>query len=229
MTDTDTSSTNHLSISEQRRERERAELTERIMNAAREMFVNDGYEAVTLRKIAQAIEYSPAAIYQYFKDKQDLVLAIIRKDYVDLRDHLIECLKMESPLERSVEMAYRYVSWGVSHPNHYRLLLVPHPAWSSDQNLLWAEETPPLEQDALYLLKTFVDDAIRNGLLKEEYTDAMAIAATLWAGIHGLVLLEITMRNRSPNVMPVDGVSFEDRFNTMIHIFKVGLMKNPGL
>ena len=84
--------------SELRRERERAELTERIMNVARDMFVNDGYEAVTLRKIAKAIEYSPAAIYQYFKDKQELILAIIRLDYQDLRVHLVECLNMDSTL-----------------------------------------------------------------------------------------------------------------------------------
>jgi AcrR family transcriptional regulator len=213
--------------SELRRERERAELTERIMNVARDMFVNDGYEAVTLRRIAKAIEYSPAAIYQYFKDKQDLVLAIIRRDYQDLRAHLFECLKMKSPLERSIEMAYRYVAWGRKHPNHYRLLMVPHPSWSETQSRIWAQDAPPLERDALILLKSFVEDAIRRDMLKEQYTDATAIAATLWAGLHGLVLLEITMGTSAPFLPSIDTSTFDNRFNMMIQVFKEGLMKDP--
>ena len=213
--------------SELRRERERAELTERIMNVARDMFVNDGYEAVTLRKIAKAIEYSPAAIYQYFKDKQELILAIIRLDYQDLRVHLVECLKMEGPLERSIERAYRYVAWGRTHPNHYRLLMVPHPAWTDAQSRAWAQDAPPLERDALALLKTIVEDAIRRDMLKEGYSDAAAIAATLWAGLHGLVLLEITMGTPTPYTTPaIDSSTFDNRFNMMIHIFKEGLLKN---
>ncbi|MCC6144698.1 MAG: helix-turn-helix transcriptional regulator, partial [Candidatus Hydrogenedentes bacterium] len=59
------SNSNQQTVSEIRREREREEMANRIMDVARQMFVRDGYEAVTLRKIALAIEYSPAAIYQY--------------------------------------------------------------------------------------------------------------------------------------------------------------------
>lgn len=223
----DTKNTTVPTASELQRERERAELTERIMNVARDMFVIDGYEAVTLRKIAKAIEYSPAAIYQYFKDKQDLVLAIIRRDYQDLRAQLFECLKMESPLERSVEMAYRYVAWGREHPNHYQLLMVPHPAWTETQSRTWAKDAPPLERDALVLLKSFVEDAIRRGMLKDGFTDAAAIAATLWAGLHGLVLLEITMGTQTPFTPAINSSTFDNRFNMMIQIFKEGLMKDP--
>ena len=117
------------SVSEIRRERERTEMTERIMDVAREMFVRDGYEAVTLRKTALAIEYSQGTIYQYFKDKQALVMEIIRKDSHELREYLSECLTLENPVEQIVELARRYAAWCLAHPNHYRLMLVPPPAW----------------------------------------------------------------------------------------------------
>ncbi len=214
-----------LTISEQRRERERAALTERILDAAREMFVRDGYEAVTLRKIAKAIEYSPAAIYQYFEDKQALVKAIMRADYLALRDTLLECLQIADPVERVIEMARRYAVWGISHPNHYRLLLLPPPAWTAAKQGMMQQEEPPINKDALYLLHSFVEEGIRLGLLKGSYVDAGLIAATLWAGLHGLVLLEIAMYEREPFRLNVVGKSFEERFEMIIRIFRDGLLK----
>ncbi len=60
----------------ERRERERRELRKKILDAARELFVEQGYDAVTMRKIAQAIEYSPTAIYLHFKDKMAVMRAL---------------------------------------------------------------------------------------------------------------------------------------------------------
>src|SRR5690606_32430488 len=105
-----------LSPSQKRRARERQELTERIMDAARSLFVRDGYEAVTLSKVAQAVEYSQGAIYQYFKDKRALVMAIIRADYLSLRDQFQDCRDIADPIERLTTMARRFAAWGVTHP-----------------------------------------------------------------------------------------------------------------
>ena len=59
----------------ERREREREEVRRKILDAARDLFATEGYENVTMRKIAEAIEYSPTAIYGHFEDKDDLVQA----------------------------------------------------------------------------------------------------------------------------------------------------------
>ena len=58
---------------QERRAREKKELRQEILDAAREMFVEDGYENVSMRKIAEKIEYSPTTIYLYFRDKADLL------------------------------------------------------------------------------------------------------------------------------------------------------------
>lgn len=216
---------NHGTVSEMRRERERSELKERILSTARDMFVHDGYEAVTLRRIAQAIEYSPAALYQYFKDKQDLVMTIIREDYLDLRDALLECLNLSHPVEQMVELGRRYAQWGVTHPNHYRLMLSPPPAWGSHKQNAWQQENPAIEQDALYLLSVFIERAIEAGLVREEYRDVRLMAATLWAGIHGVVILEITRHDRDQMMKDVMETCFERRFELMVKVFRDAFLK----
>ena len=212
-------------VSKLRREREREELTQRIMDVAREMFVRDGYEAVTLRKVAKAIEYSPGTIYQYFKDKQALVRAIIQADSQNLRENMLECVKLEDPLERLLEMARRYVNWGITHPNHYRLMLVPPPVWAEQQEIPKAER-PPLEQEALFVLNTFVKEAIQRGMMKEKYSDPALVAATLWAGIHGTLLLEISVGPKVRALLGGEDRSFEARFETIMEAFRDGFLKD---
>ncbi len=214
-------------VSELRRERERTEMADRIMAAARDMFVRDGYEAVTLRKIAEAIEYSPGAIYQYFKDKKDLVRAIIVKDSHDLRQHLLECLTLDHPVEQLVEMARRYAAWGIAHPNHYRLLLVPPPVWAEQDRELRGQI--PLEKEVLHVLNVLVKGAIDRGLLKEKHNQPSLVAATLWAGIHGSVLLEVTMTSEDRILLGGADDDFNSRFNTLKEVFLDGFLKDRGL
>ena len=65
----------------ERREREHEEVRQKILDAARELFATEGYEKVTMRRIAEAIEYSPTTIYLHFEDKDDLVLALCHEDF----------------------------------------------------------------------------------------------------------------------------------------------------
>ncbi|MFI5403492.1 MAG: TetR/AcrR family transcriptional regulator, partial [Planctomycetota bacterium] len=72
----------------ERREREREEIRTRILDAARELFDSEGYEHVTMRRIADAIEYSPTTIYNHFTDKDDLVDALCHEEF----SHLLSAL-----------------------------------------------------------------------------------------------------------------------------------------
>jgi len=68
----------------ERKEREKVEIRAMILDAARELFARDGYERVTMRGVAEAIEYSPTTIYNYFEDKDDLVKALCEEDFTRL-------------------------------------------------------------------------------------------------------------------------------------------------
>ena len=65
----------------ERREREREEVRKKIMDAARELFATDGADRVTMRRIADAIEYSPTTIYNHFEDKDDLLNSLCHEDF----------------------------------------------------------------------------------------------------------------------------------------------------
>lgn len=217
-----------LTISEVRRERERAEITERIMDVAREMFVRDGYEAVTLRKIAKEIEYSPAAIYQYFKDKEDLINSIIEKDQQELHKHILKCMQLTDPLERIVEMAVLYAQWGVTHPNHYLLQLNPPKAWTNKKKATLQPGVAPLYHEMLGALYKIVKEAIDQGMMKEKYKDPSLVAATLWAGIHGVIMLEITMQKKEWGLLGNPEISFEERFLTLKEVCSDGFLNAPS-
>src|SRR6476620_8812380 len=65
----------------ERHERDREAVRRSILDAARELFVTEGYENVSIRKIAERIEYSPAAIYGYFPSKDDIFFALAEEGF----------------------------------------------------------------------------------------------------------------------------------------------------
>ena len=65
----------------ERQEREREAVSRAILDAARELFVAEGYQNVSIRKIAERIEYSPAAIYGYFPSKDDIFFALAEEGF----------------------------------------------------------------------------------------------------------------------------------------------------
>src|SRR5512134_2048054 len=67
--------------SKERQDRERQAVTDSILDAARELFLAEGYQSVSIRKIAERIEYSPAAIYSYYPSKDDIFLALAKEGF----------------------------------------------------------------------------------------------------------------------------------------------------
>src|SRR5919202_4998419 len=96
----------------ERRAREREETRERILDAAREMFAAQGVEAVTMRAIADRIEYTPTAIYHHFRDKQALISELCDRDYRSLAHHFQRIGRPHAPVERprALGMAYAEVA-----------------------------------------------------------------------------------------------------------------------
>jgi AcrR family transcriptional regulator len=73
----------------ERQDRERQAVTTSILDAARDLFVNEGYRNVSIRKIAERIEYSPAAIYSYFASKDDIFYALAEEGFRRLDDKIL--------------------------------------------------------------------------------------------------------------------------------------------
>src|SRR5580765_6562626 len=99
----------------ERREREREELRTKILDAARELFAKEGYEAVSMRRIAEAIEYSPTAIYVHFKDKAELMRELCHEDFSKLDAGNPDALETTDPVERIRALGRMYIHFGVTH------------------------------------------------------------------------------------------------------------------
>ncbi|MFM1944370.1 MAG: hypothetical protein RI897_3352 [Verrucomicrobiota bacterium] len=174
-----------------RREREKAELRTRILDAARELFFQNGYEAVTMREVARRIDYTATALYYHFPDKRSLLLELCQQDFQVLARSLKKLGRSSDPVERLRQMGLAYVSFGHDHPQHYRLMFMtpeahPCPAPQADPDQL------PPDREAYSFLRQAVEEAIETGRFQPDITDVDAVAQALWAGMHGLVALHLT-------------------------------------
>ncbi len=175
----------------ERRERERERVRGRILDAARELFARDGYDAVTMRKIAEAVEYSPTAIYLHFKDKESLVRELCIADFDSLARSFQRIAREPDPLERLRKVGLAYADFAVEHPNHYRLMfMTPHPEAAKDEAAAAGRKGNP-EADAYAFLLGTVSEAIERRLLRPELKDPQIVAQGAWAAVHGVVSLHV--------------------------------------
>jgi len=172
-------------------EAERQQLRTLIIDAARELFVARGVEAVTMREIAKRIGYSATSIYLHFADKEAVLRAILDVDMLALATSLNTILQIEDPVERMQALGYGYAEFALSFPNHYRLMFMAEriPCDPEKSSL----QKNNAEQDAYFLLKTVVNDVYLAGRFKTELQDVDLIAQVIWAGVHGVCSLEINM------------------------------------
>jgi len=174
----------------ERRDRERTETRDKILDAARELFVEEGYEGVSMRKVAQKIEYSPTAIYLHFHDKEQLFLEICHADFLRLAESFTAIGRIPDPVERLRRIGNAYMRFGLENPNHYRMMfMTSHPELPEGADKEMGKGNP--EEDAYAFLALTVREALAAGAFRPELTDADLIAQTLWAGVHGVVSLQI--------------------------------------
>ena len=171
----------------ERRERERQEMQTLILDAARDLFASEGYEAVTMRAIAEKIEYSPTAIYSHFKDKLSLLRALCDRDFASFTSALSRAGGIKDPIERLRRIGYAYVDFALENPNHYRFLFMTElPSVPPETSAI--EKGNP-DQDAYAFLRATIAEAIAAGRLKPEFKDADLVAQIAWGAAHGVVSL----------------------------------------
>lgn len=173
----------------ERREREKSETRDKILDAARELFVTEGYEGVSMRKVAEKIEYSPTAIYVHFADKNELFHELCREDFARLQE-VVASEMPSDPIERLRQIGRNYLQFGERFPNHYVFMfMTPHPEHELDEEDREIAGNP--EVDAYAFLKWAVQEAINAGCFREGVKDAELVSQTLWASVHGVVSLDL--------------------------------------
>ena len=208
----------------ERREREKTELREKILDAARELFISDGYEGVSMRKVAEKIEYSPTAIYVHFADKEALFHQLCQEDFAKLAAVFQRDAQIANPLERLRQIGRTYAEFGRQYPNHYKLMfMTPHPEPEFDEHDREIQGNP--ESDAYAFLVQTMREAIDGGYLRPGLTDVHLISQTMWAAIHGAISLQIAKCN---DAAWVDWRPLEMRIETMLDVTLRGIRREES-
>ncbi|TAE53131.1 MAG: TetR/AcrR family transcriptional regulator [Bacteroidetes bacterium] len=167
-----------------RKERERLEMRELILTEATRMFAKVGYEETSIRAIAKKIEYSPATIYNYFTDKDDLLMAVQEVAFNRLLVEFAKTVSIESPLDRLYAIGRIYVEFALANPEHYQLMFIlAAPMKFIDHGVKWE-----MGNHAFGFLRQTVQECMDKGLIKH-YSDSRLASVMLWGQVHGLVSL----------------------------------------
>jgi len=110
--------------SRERQDRERAAVRQSILDAARELFTTEGYRNVSIRKIAERIEYSPAAIYGYFPSKDDIYLALAEDGFRRLDAKIRSVRGDRTPLDEVREAWWAFYEFSKEQPAYFELMFV---------------------------------------------------------------------------------------------------------
>jgi AcrR family transcriptional regulator len=176
--------------SRERQDRERQAVHEAILTAARELFVTEGYRNVSMRKIAERIEYSPAAIYGYFASKDAIFFALAEEGFRLMGESNHAATRdVADPLEAIRRMFLAYYRFSREHPQFFELMFLDRTV--PQLNERWDQFASAVEkmQRAIEL----VQRAVAAGALPAG-TDGAAAFHVLWAAVHGPATLAVCAR-----------------------------------
>ena len=173
----------------ERRARQQKYLRQEILDAASELFVREGYENVSMRRIAEKIEYSPTTIYLYFKDKTDLLDQVCHETFGRLVQRLGKIMDQPGdPVDRLKRGLLAYIQFGLENPHHYRAtFMMVFPEDFKDEKH-HQPDSPGMQ--AFGFLTRGLRECIKAGKLPA--VNVELAAQVLWTGVHGATSLLIT-------------------------------------
>lgn len=171
----------------ERRARHKEALRRHILDAAREVFVTEGYESVSMRKIAEKIEYSPTTIYLYFKDKAELLNCLCEEIFARLGETIDRIVNEGGdPVARLLKGLHAYVAFGIKNPNDYRVAFLISMGQRGDVT------QQPATWTVYGYLRSTVEECISSGRFRP--LDLETAAQSLWSAAHGITSLLIIHR-----------------------------------
>ena len=166
---------------------EQTEKRRMILDAARDLFSKEGVNNVSMRRIAAKVNYSPALIYRYVKNKEELLDQLRSEGYQLLLNRMKRLEVNDDPIKHLTELAVEYVTFGVEYWEYYDLMFHMPLQLASDG-------TVPVKgyEPVLAMLRNAVQSAINAGHFKNCPADTAMFMC--WSQVHGLLSLHISGR-----------------------------------
>jgi AcrR family transcriptional regulator len=177
-----------------RRERERQEMREMILAAAMKLFLDESFEKTTMRRIAEAIEYTPGALYSYFKDKDEILYALHQRGFDVLFSMMQDAVgAKDDPVAKLRALGETYLRFAFEQPQYYDLMFIS----SATARTIAQRESWEPGATSYDMLVQAVKACLEAGRMPGN-PDPSTVALALWASVHGLAAL--SLRNRLVNV-----------------------------
>jgi AcrR family transcriptional regulator len=173
-----------MSITE-RKERDRKKMVDLILNAAMKLFLEDGYNNVTIRKIAKVIEYSPATIYLYFTDKDEIFFTLQKRAFTKFHELQKSVLVIKDPVERITAQGWSYIKFALENKEYYDLMFI----MNDPVRKIQCQDDIIMGMHSYEILKKNVKDCMDAGAMK--LNDVEIVSFAIWSFVHGIASLVI--------------------------------------
>ena len=163
---------------ERRRLQQRREARRAILDATETILVKEGFERLSMRRVAARCGYTVPTLYHHFGDKSGLIDELLEERFARLLQRARRVRLSDDPVENMLEYATAFVRFGLQHPSHYRLMTTPREQPS---------QPPPSAEEARALMEQPILELAAAGRLYSD--DVEACFQAVWALLHGLISL----------------------------------------
>jgi len=157
-------------------------MRKQIADAAMRLFVDEGFDQTSMRRIADAVGYTPGALYAYFEDKDEILYSLLDTGFSRLRDAM-QGTSALSPRERLLRVGEIYLRFAIENPHFYELMFIT----SSTKRRIQEEEHWQVGIDTYEFLRSAVRNGMDAGVIPRGDADAVSFA--LWSNVHGIASL----------------------------------------
>lgn len=172
-------------LTRNRSDDDKAKVRKAMLEAARELLVEKGYDGLTLGKVGKKVGFTTTNVYRYFDNKNDLIYAAIEDAFVTFGERLEEAKgSTDKPFERIFALGRAYVQFARDHPVPYYLMFV------DKTDYLFGEREVPGVDKLSYLFEA-VGEAIHAGTIRQGNVETTA--HVLWGQLHGILMLTDAM------------------------------------
>jgi AcrR family transcriptional regulator len=174
---------------QERKEKQKLEIRKLILDASMKLFVEEGFGNVTIRRIADLIEYSPTTVYLYFKDKDEIFYSLHDIGFQKMAEMNKDLAAINNPLLRLHKMGENYLEFGLTNPEFYNLMFIQEEPMKkiSELGCEWIGG-----DSAIARLKDTVSECMEKGYIAK--ADPHLVSLGVWSFVHGLVSLAIRER-----------------------------------
>ena len=172
------------------REKRRARTREAILEAAMQIVMQSGVEALSIREIAGRIDYSPSGLYEYFSSKEEIIEELVNEGFARLTARMEHGIRGETALSRLQEAGKVYMHFALQEPQLYLMMFNHRPP--SPFSLTNVEQNTAFSQ----LVQIFQDGLLAGEFRSASGAGSLEFAYTSWSLMHGLSMLRLTLMSQ---------------------------------